>query len=90
MTRIRKNISNVPSPVVYFLFGHFLIGVRQPAPTELLHRCDVHRAIVEVTRQPRHVLVNELTVLKNQCCGTGAGGAEIVLGPGAGAENIFL
>ena len=22
-----------------------------------------------------------------QCCGAGAGGAEIILGPGAGAEN---
>ena len=24
-----------------------------------------------------------------QCCGAGAVGAEIILGPGAGAENIF-
>ena len=24
-----------------------------------------------------------------QCCGAGAGGAEIILGPGAGAENKF-
>ena len=23
----------------------------------------------------------------NQCCGAGAGGAEIILGPGAGVEN---
>ena len=26
---------------------------------------------------------------QNQCCGAGAGGAEIILGPGAGAENKF-
>ena len=25
----------------------------------------------------------------NQYCGAGAGGAEIILGPGAGAENKF-
>ena len=25
----------------------------------------------------------------NQCCGAGAGGGEIILGPGAGAENKF-
>ena len=25
----------------------------------------------------------------SQCCGAGAGGAEIILGPGAGAENKF-
>ena len=25
----------------------------------------------------------------HQCCGAGAGGAEIILGPGAGAENKF-
>ena len=25
--------------------------------------------------------------LKNQCCGAGAGGAKIILVPGAGAEN---
>ena len=25
----------------------------------------------------------------NQCCGAGAGGAEIILGHGAGAENKF-
>ena len=24
-----------------------------------------------------------------QCCGAGAGGAEIIWGPGAGAENNF-
>ena len=24
-----------------------------------------------------------------QCCGVGAGGVEIILGPGAGAENKF-
>ena len=24
-----------------------------------------------------------------QCCGAGAGGAEIIWGPGAGAENKF-
>ena len=30
-------------------------------------------------------------VKKKQCCGAGAGGAEIILGPeaGAGAENKF-
>ena len=26
---------------------------------------------------------------KNHCCGAGAGGAEIILGPGARAENKF-
>ena len=25
----------------------------------------------------------------SQCCGAGDGGAEIILGPGAGAENKF-
>ena len=27
---------------------------------------------------------------KQQCCGAGAGGAEIILRPGAGAEIIFV
>ena len=30
-----------------------------------------------------------ICVILNQCCGAGAGGAEIILGPGAGAENKF-
>ena len=36
-------------------------------------------------------LLNNRSVLGglNQCCGAGAGGAEIILGPGAGAENKF-
>ena len=28
--------------------------------------------------------------LKKQCCGAGAGGAEIIWGPDAGAENKFI
>ena len=28
-------------------------------------------------------------LFKKQCCGAGAGGAEIILGPGAGAKNKF-
>ena len=29
------------------------------------------------------------TLTSEQCCGAGAGGAEIIQGPGAGAENKF-
>ena len=28
-------------------------------------------------------------IVLNQCCEAGAGGAEIILGPGVGAENKF-
>ena len=37
---------------------------------------------------PRVHLCTHIYVLM-QCCGAGAGGAEIIWGPGAGAENNF-
>ena len=33
--------------------------------------------------------LSKIRVNFKQCCGAGAGGAEIILGPGAGAENKF-
>ena len=34
--------------------------------------------------------MDEVRVNFKQCCGAGAGGAEIILGPGAGAKIICL
>ena len=45
---------------------------------------------IKVERRPKYRVVPELYLcICDQCCGAGAGGAEIILGPGAGAENKF-
>ena len=44
-------------------------------------------SITSFDPSPKRLRIFKL--LSKQCCGAGAGGAEIILGPGAGAGNKF-
>ena len=75
--------------MVNFWFSGQMYTVHYSTVCKKLKKQDKYRCILS-RRDRIGKLRFRLQYSISQCCGAGAGGAEIILRPGAGAEIIFI